>query len=250
MRRLIATIGAATLLLLGCGDDGGGSDAASTTSEAEDGDTTTSTASEGSDDEFCSALEGLQDIDPDTTPTEDEVAELASAAEVAPNEVVSDQILVLAELGAQLVDLDVEDQEAVDDASEAVTDAEVVAAAEALATAADEECGFDVPLFSSFSGAEPADGDTPEVDTDAVRAELTATAPEVEVGLLGIADFGGVYIASIAGLDPAAYVDACTAVSDAFVAVDPAYAGLAIQVADETGTVLSEGEAGAACAAA
>jgi hypothetical protein len=171
---------------------------------------------------------------------------------VAPTEDLREQALVIAELGDLLANLDLEDQDAVDAANARATDPDVLAAAEALTAYTNDECGFDVAIFSSVAGGGSTDGGDEgeaEVDTDAVREELAGSAPDVEANLLGLADIDGTYVASIVGVTATDAVAACDAVSAAFVTVDAGYEGTPIQVADDGATVFAEGEAGSACAA-
>jgi hypothetical protein len=159
LRRALFIVLSAFLLLAACGGDDGGSDDAAEDATSEDTSaddtgsddtTTTSEATEGGDAEaVCAELEALSDIDPDGLPTQEDVDRVLAAADGAPPE-IADALGAVAAVGQLIAD---EGPEALDEQALADLEAEagsVVEASETLVTFTTEECGFDVPLFSSF----------------------------------------------------------------------------------------------------
>ena len=256
MRRLVAVLGIAVMVAAGCSDDddGGGGGSTSTAEDAEA--TTTTAAEEGDAEAFCDALEPVQDIDPDVLPTEEDVDNLEAAADEAPDEDLSEATGVIADLASQLVGLDVDDSDALQEAQEAALDEEVVDAANELSTFSEEECGSEVPIFTSLAGTATTGGDGSEdegpavdIDTDALRTALEENAPDVEEQITSIVSVNDQFSIGVDSLSDAdAAVDICDTVGEQLVELGGE--GATVEVGDTEGTILATGEAGTDCEAA
>jgi hypothetical protein len=157
LRRLLLLLLSVALPLAACGgDDSSGDDAASegteatTTTES----TTTTSEAEASTDvgPLCEELEALSDIDPDSLPTQADVERVTAAAESAPPEIAA-ALTTIAAVGQLIAD---EGPEALDADAIAELEAQtggpaITDAGETLVEFTNSECGFDVPLFSSFT---------------------------------------------------------------------------------------------------
>lgn len=159
MRRSLIALSLAVLLLAGCGGDDSPSDEATddttteTTGATEDTATDETTDEAGGDTEaLCAELEALSDIDPEALPTQADVDRVTAAAESAPPE-IAEALTVVAGVGQLIADEDIETltPEQLAELEAQTSGPEITAAGETLVAYTADECGFDVPLFSSFT---------------------------------------------------------------------------------------------------
>lgn len=161
MRPLLLALPISALLLVGCGGDDG--DAASDTADATETTSVTETTiapdetvagDSGDTGDICAQLADLADIDPDALPTQADIDRVQAAAESAPAEIQGD-LATVATIGRLIADSAPEalnDIDALAELEAAMTAPEVTAAAATLVAYSTDECGVDVPLFSSLTG--------------------------------------------------------------------------------------------------
>lgn len=165
MRTFLLALPLSALLLAGCGADDGdtASDVTTAATETTPTDTTApaettvpsedTVADDGPSEDVCTQLAGLADIDPEALPTQADIDRVTAVAEAAPPEIQED-LTTLADIGQLIADTSeaaLDDPEAFDELTAATTSPEVTAAGEALVAYSADQCGIDVPLFSSFT---------------------------------------------------------------------------------------------------
>ena len=124
------------LLLVGCGDDDGGGAAASVDSA------------------FCNALEPVAEIDAQDLPRQEDVDAMVAAVDAAPSAEVEEDLTLVAEYSQAFAFLDPsnpEDEARAQELTANAADPTMIDAAGRLVTAADEECGLEVPMFARLA---------------------------------------------------------------------------------------------------